>query len=166
MTPYPLVLRLRPSRIARLFLTGVAIAALAAALLADLPWGARGLAAVMVALVLWRGWRMSLPVALRLSEDGRLQWRQAGQDWQEATLLAACRATPWLCVLACRTAGGRRDWAVFPDSLPADDFRRLRVWLRWQARLEPERLPLHFRRAAAGLRARREPVASAPQPRR
>lgn len=130
------VVRIRPSRLQRLVLVGVALLAVTAIALADLPPAGILAAALFTALVTWLAWRRPAVVALRLNGDGNLELRAAGQDWQPASLIPHSSVTPWLCVLAYRSNGRTQSLALYPDSLHPDDFRHLRVWLRWQARVE------------------------------
>jgi toxin CptA len=134
----PIKLRLRPSRIGRAGLLTAALLALAAIGLADLPFPARVLAALAVGISVLRAWRPPMPLELRLQPDGRLEWRDAATSWQAASVLGSSVVNPWLSVLAWRPEGQRRVryLVVYPDSLHPDDFRRLRVWLRWRAEIE------------------------------
>lgn len=130
------IVRIRPSRLARLMLVTTALLAFTAIGLADLPTGASLAAALFTAFVAWQAWRRPVVVALRLNGDGRLELRAAGEDWQAADLLPRTSVTPWLCILAYRAQGKIHSLALYPDSLHPDDFRHLRVWLRWQARVD------------------------------
>ena len=49
-------------------------------------------------------------------------------------VLGSSFVSPLLTVLSLRMlgAGGSRSLVVTPDALGADEFRRLRVWLRWR----------------------------------
>jgi len=133
-----MVMRLRPSRIVRAALVTTGLLALAAIALADLPIYGRLFAALVVIALTLQASRTSLPLALKLHPDGLLEWRDAASPWQPASLLARSAVSPWLCLLACRAEGGgrARNLAILPDSLDADDFRRLRVWLRWRAKVD------------------------------
>lgn len=142
------VVRIRPSRLQRWGLVVVALLALASIALAELPPPGRLAATLITGLVAWHAWRRPEVVALRPNPDGGLEWRAAGQDWQAANLLPDTYVTPWLCVLAFRSEGKTRRLPLYPDSLHPEDFRRLRVWLRWQARLEPAAQPAHGRQSA------------------
>lgn len=141
MTPRPptRVVRIRPSSWQRLILGTAALLALAAIALADLPTLGIGFAILFAAIVTWRAWARPHAVALRLGGDGRLEWRAVGQDWQPANLLPDSHVGPWLCVLSWRSQDSTYRLALYPDSLHPDDFRRLRTWLRWQARIEGDR---------------------------
>lgn len=54
--------------------------------------------------------------------------------WREYQVLGSTYVMPYLTVLQLRQAddGAATRVVLLPDSLPADDFRRLRVLLRWQ----------------------------------
>ncbi|MFN3594089.1 MAG: protein YgfX [Thiobacillaceae bacterium] len=130
------VIRIRPSRLQRLLLAGIALLASSAIALADLPPAGLLAAALFTAFITWQAWPRPAAVALRLNGDGSLEWRAAGQDWQPASLLPRTSVSPWLCVLAYRSQDNTHSLALYPDSLHPDDFRHLRVWLRWQARVE------------------------------
>jgi toxin CptA len=131
-----LALTITPSRWLRLALLGLHVAAVAAVLLADLAIWVHGLllAGIVASLVLRL--RQPPPLQLRCEADGSLLV-QAGTDWQPAAVLASTMVTPNLTVLHYRPEGSRRAQTavILPDSLPADDFRRLRVWLRWKAKV-------------------------------
>lgn len=134
----PLVIRIKPSRIGRGALLLVFLLALAAIGLADLPlYGQLG-AALLACVITLQAWRAPLPLELKLHADGRLEWREAAASWQSATALPGSTVSVWLCLLAYRTEGERRarHLTILPDSLEGDDFRRLRVWLRWRAGVE------------------------------
>lgn len=66
---------------------------------------------------------------LRLGSAGSLWWRD-GEGWRPAQVDVASRVTPVMVWLRLRIEGRRRHIVVMPDALPAEDFRRLRVWLR------------------------------------
>lgn len=129
------ILRLRPSRIARAALLIVFMTALGAIAWADLPWYVQIAAATLAAAIALHAWRTRTPVALRLHPDGSLEWREAAQDWRAVTLLPGSHVSPWLCVLHCRSDGRTHHLAIYPDSLHPEDYRRLRVWLRWRAQV-------------------------------
>lgn len=79
----------------------------------------------------------SLPgalVGLRLQADRRCEFLTRSGDWREAELLGSSFVSPYLTVLNLRPEGGRlaRHLVLLPDALEAEDFRRLRVWLKWR----------------------------------
>ncbi len=122
---------LRPSRAIYLTLIALALGAIAATLVADLP----------------RLWRIGAVIGelgytgyclrQQARQRGRLQWRE-GWRWQPhdgiEQLLQLQSATVWpgLIVLVFRDAVARRSLtlALWRDSLDADAARRLRVVLR------------------------------------
>lgn len=131
-----LALTIAPSRALRHAVAALHLLAGAAVLLADLPAWLAGLLLVAVAASLARAWRPPAPATLRCRADGSLALH-AGDDWQAVELLPDSLVLAWLAVLRYRRAGGRGTHAlvILPDGLAADDFRRLRVWLKWRARL-------------------------------
>ena len=71
---------------------------------------------------------------IRLERSGAVSL-QATQDanWENATLDSTLFVHPWLTVFRLRPAGGvAKTIVVTIGSLPAEDFRRLRVFLRWR----------------------------------
>jgi len=96
----------------------------------------------VVAFLAWR----SLPGYRLRAADSVVALREYGDDWWLETADGAGRravllpgALLWRPLLVMRFAeinpGGKAaSWgvAIFPDSLPADDFRRLYVRLRWR----------------------------------
>lgn len=130
-----LTLTLQPSRWLRRATAVLHLLAGAAILLADLPVWLAGLLLLAVAASLAHARRLPPSTALRCRADGSLAMR-AGDDWQAVDLLPDSLVLAWLVVLRYRHPGRR--WAdtlvVLPDGLAADDFRHLRVWLKWRAR--------------------------------
>ena len=133
---FPIIIGLHRSRI----LAGlVAISAIvAAAALSLLPRSTQNLP------VFWLLWLFACllaihglrPVryAIRLERSGSVSL-QNGPDvtWEEAKLGATLFVHPWLTVFRLQTtAGAASTIVVTVDSLPAEDFRRLRVFLRWR----------------------------------
>jgi toxin CptA len=133
MFPLPLVVTVGNSRLLRFFLVAIHVCCAAAILLAALSPVARaaGLALLIFSLVYY--WRPAPDVRLRGHGDGKLEiWRD--QHWQVVRLASTSVIMPGCTVL--HIPSGSR-WqnsylVVLPDSLPAEDFRRLRVWLRWR----------------------------------
>jgi hypothetical protein len=94
-----------------------------------------------VALLLWvlllacRSMRRLGEVrALRLDEDGAVEVLFADGSRQRGLLRAGSCVLPWLVVLRWRAQGGWVDRCVFlaPGMVNAENFRALRVLLRWQ----------------------------------
>lgn len=73
-------------------------------------------------------------LAIRIENTGALSARAIPDDhWETATLGETLFVHPWLTVFRLQQAGGKRQYIVLTfDSLSAEDFRRLRVFLRWQ----------------------------------
>ena len=70
--------------------------------------------------------------ALELRTEGRAAWRDRGGDWHEGRLRRANFVSVPLIVIGLDHPKPSRKWIVLlPDSGPADEMRRLRVWLRW-----------------------------------
>lgn len=117
----------------------VAISAIvAAAALSMLPRSTQNLP------VFWLLWLFACLLAIhglrpvryviRLERSGSVSL-QNGPDtvWEEAKFGATLFVHPWLTVFRLQTtAGAARTIVVTVDSLPAEDFRRLRVFLRWR----------------------------------
>ncbi len=102
------------------------------------PWppALQGAVAVGLGLSAWVGWRRCAPPVstLRLLADGRLEVQAASRAPVVAADLAPYAVVhPWLTVLRLRVEGRGLTLIVVADSLLPDDFRRLRVWLRWRA---------------------------------
>ena len=109
--------------------------------------GALATAAVLAAMPLAlevRSWGLawiaaSALRALRRLRPGLHLALDAGGDIQvggiAGAVAAGCFVAPWLTVVRWRPAGAWMDRSllVAPDMLGADDFRRLRVLLRWGA---------------------------------
>ncbi len=73
-------------------------------------------------------------MALRLDADCRCEFQTRAGAWHEAALLGSSFVAPYLTVLNLKPAGGRlaKHLVIFPDAVDAEDFRRLRVWLKWR----------------------------------
>jgi toxin CptA len=74
-------------------------------------------------------------VALELNQDGSGTLKTRGGEWQECALLGSSFISPYLTILNLEF-GNRlqaRHAVLLPDSLGAEDYRRLRVWLRWKS---------------------------------
>jgi toxin CptA len=147
-------LQVQPSRRLRAVRVTLLAFAVAAVLLADLPPGVQFGGLVVMALYFWADWLMQFlsrarsapaPTAtvgawLKCHDDGRLTLSQSGQNdlsdqWHPVAVQPDTFVSPWLTVLRYRLPGQRwsQSLVILPDSLPADDFRRLRVWLKWKA---------------------------------
>ena len=70
---------------------------------------------------------------LHVAADGTFSVRLRQGDWEPAEVLGTSFVKPWLTVLNLKLEGRRFMLPVvlLPDALNREDFRRLRVWLRW-----------------------------------
>lgn len=127
-------LELKASRLLAGALVLAHVMALAATWLSLAGWARYGSWAVILAS-LWRvtaSWR-SAALSLELHEDGRASWRNRDGAWHEGRLGRNHFTSTALAVVGLEAASERTKWVVvMPDSLASEDFRRLRVWLRWR----------------------------------
>jgi toxin CptA len=128
-----LSLSIKPSR--RLLLVQLlahAIAAVAVLASEIPPW----LAAILLLLVgasLARVRRAIPACGLLLHGDGGLEIVSAGGTADTAEIHAHTLVLSFLVVLLYRQQGRLRSLTLLGDSLPAEDFRQLRLWLRWRS---------------------------------
>ena len=95
-----------------------------------------GLLLAVGALFLWSWQRLSPTLsAIRLERSGSILAATAGNfDFSEAILLRRATVHPWLTVFRLELADGRQHIvAVAKGSMICEDFRRLRIFLRWRA---------------------------------
>ena len=71
--------------------------------------------------------------AFHLGRDGEIEVRDATGAWRAGTVQAGSFVAPWLTVIRWRGPRHRfdRSIVIVPDMVAAEDFRRLRVCLRW-----------------------------------
>lgn len=134
MFPLPLPIRLNPSRHLRVLWLLTLLLALVAIWLADLATGWRALVSGALLVGGFQLLRVETPLDLRCKADGQLEMRVA-DEWRVVAVDEASMALPVLTVLRYHHDGHWRARVVLADSLPAEDYRRFRVWLRWRARL-------------------------------
>lgn len=109
--------------------------------MAPLFWGLLPLLGFSLAREWTHGVGRRRCIALKLQADGRLEYH--GQEGAIETLQVERDSTvmPWLLILLFRASnvshGRRKSLVLLPDTVVADDFRRLRLWLRWRAKDEP-----------------------------
>lgn len=144
MSAFPLRLAPAPSRRLALVLAAAHVAATAAAWSVPAsPW-AKLAAALLLGASLAYHWlrdaRLRLPgsaVGLELTRDReaglRCELTLRGGRRVGGAVLGSSVALPWLVVLSLRLDGSRRTrrLTLFPDALGGEDFRALRVALRW-----------------------------------
>ena len=73
-------------------------------------------------------------VKLRIAAGETLQFAMRDGQWHEGEVLGSTTVTSFLTVINLRVGSQRgiRSIVILPDSMAADDYRRLRVWLRWR----------------------------------
>ena len=73
-------------------------------------------------------------VALRVSKDNLLSVQTRRGEWSDFDVAGSSYVTSALTVLNLRATDSHRmqNVVLLPDSMAADDFRRLRAWLRWR----------------------------------
>jgi hypothetical protein len=128
-------LDLKPSRLlagALVFAHGLACAAVWMSLSGWLQYIAWGAILASLAHALLRA--MHHPaLSLELHEDGRASWRNRDGTWREGRLGKNHFVSAALAVVELHLAGrSRRRVILMADSVSPEDFRRLRVRLRWQ----------------------------------
>jgi toxin CptA len=129
----------RPSRYLAALLFAAHGATLAVLFLLPLPlWTIAALAMLILFSMAYHVWRdawlaaPSSAVALKLEDEHAVLTTRAGRQ-VEGTVLGDSFVTPYLTVLNVLPDGARmaRSIVILPDSLDAESFRQLRVWLKW-----------------------------------
>lgn len=138
----PLQVELKPSRRLAALLGAAHGGALLLLTTLPLPlW----IIAVIAALLLWsaahtisrhaRRLGAHAVTALELADREQLQFRTGDGVWHRGQLLDSSTISLWMVLLNIRSDRGRPLHVVIPgDGISADDFRHLRVWLRWGPR--------------------------------
>jgi hypothetical protein len=136
----PVELTLGPSRLALRVIAAMALATLA--VLAATPgaawlrillatWIACAALEAIHAVALHRGRRGARRVVVTMA--GEVHLCGETYEWRTGSVRPGSFVAPWLTILRWRSPTHRFDRAllILPDMLPEDDFRRLRVLLRW-----------------------------------
>jgi toxin CptA len=131
---------LKPSRLLAAILTLAHAGAIAIVLMVDIPLVASLIAIALLLLNSMLVGRRSLmrdadaPAAIEITSDHKLNMQTASSGWCEYDVLGCTYVTTYLTIINLRQAGSRfaRHVTLLPDSLHAEDFRKLRVWLRWK----------------------------------
>ncbi len=138
----PLTLSLRRSRRLTVRLAAAHAMAAAAVLPLSLPWW---LKIVLLTAILGSTWRSLIRLRgprricrLTLKDDGQLAFSRADGSAGEARLHPQTTVMAFLCVLLLRVRGRVEALVLLPDALDAEDFRQLRLWLRWRGAREGE----------------------------
>jgi hypothetical protein len=138
---FPIDIALRRSRL--LFVLTGLLHTLAGACLFALPWplSIRLLLLAILALSLWQQiWRPSKVVGLRLAASGELSCHFANGDQVFVRVQPDTVVFSQFLVLRVRNgeSGRLETLALLPDSMSNEQFRLLRLWLRW--RVTPSQL--------------------------
>lgn len=108
--------------------------------LAELSWLYRVPIFMAIAISLGRYLKAGARQAwkFRCRPDGNLDVRVA-DDWEEVRLLPDTLVLPWCGVVRYKRPARPRPetCVILPDSMNGDDFRRLRVWLKYRASALP-----------------------------
>ncbi|MBI1988389.1 MAG: hypothetical protein HYS65_01405 [Betaproteobacteria bacterium] len=132
---------LRPSRILAATLVLAHGAAVAMVVLAGTaPWLEAIAIAALVASLVFNVRQSALlrtadaVIGLEIASDDKFSIQTQRGGWIECEVLGSTYVISFLTILNLkRTDSGRITRAVIlPDSLDAEDFRKLRVWLRWK----------------------------------
>ena len=130
----PINIELHRSRLLSFFLLLFHVVAIVCVF--ELPWNGllNLLLIILLAVSAWCTLRPSKIRALRLSEHGRLDCILHGDDRVPARILPDSTVFSRLVVLRLRLDVARRatNLVLLPDSMSIEQFRALRLWLRWQ----------------------------------
>ncbi|WP_291985396.1 protein YgfX [Candidatus Accumulibacter sp. ACC007] len=132
---FPMHIALRRSRL--LFVLNLVLHALATASVLLMPWppSVRFLLLAPLALSLWQqAWRPSRVIGLSLAESGELTCGFANGEQISVRVQPDTVVFSRLVVLRVRDSGTARldTLVLLPDSMPGEQFRVLRLWLRWR----------------------------------
>ncbi|MBI4192024.1 MAG: hypothetical protein HY525_15970 [Betaproteobacteria bacterium] len=77
--------------------------------------------------------------AIEISSDNVLSIQTRRGGWTECEVLGSTYVSSFLTVLNLRRLDNRnrKSVAILPDAIDAEDFRKLRVWLRWERGAQP-----------------------------
>lgn len=136
-------LRLKPSRMAQALQLLLHGAAVGAVLAAALSWWWQLLLVFAIVLALAWQWRCERQQVLHLREQG-LDWWLETRTASGPVRLCRLRVWRYLVIMDFQgreASGWRQRVVIFPDMLSADEFRRLRVRLRY-GRPMPAKTPI------------------------
>ena len=132
---FPIHIELRRSRL--LFGLMFSMHAVAGGCLLLLPWPPtpRLLLLMMIAWSAWRSLRRSRVRGLRLAGNGDLDFLLASGEMISAAVQPDTAVFSRMIVLRLRSCDSGRllSLTLLSDSMPAMQFRLLRLWLRWRA---------------------------------
>ncbi|KAB2927027.1 MAG: hypothetical protein F9K30_05005 [Dechloromonas sp.] len=135
---FPITIGLHRSSFLERLLIVIAALSIGAIVAFPMQSAYQGLLVLSVTCLLLWYWRRLSPTlsAIRLERDGRiLAFETTGSSFSESVLLPRAIVHPWLTVFRLELVSGRRHTlALAKGSLGGEDFRRLRMFLRWRAR--------------------------------
>lgn len=145
-----LSITLRPSCLLGLLLVAMHALALLSAWQVPLALVAKiGVAALLASSLalslrqhVWRAGKRSVR-AIRLTGECDLSLQGQDGAWLEAAILPSSFISPYLTVLNLQLEGERRarHVIILPDAMDSEQFRQLRVWLRWKCKSPKSDLP-------------------------
>jgi hypothetical protein len=97
------------------------------------PWPVRVASFAVLAASLWYSLRPPRVASLHLHGNGGLECILPDGTSLSAAILPDSTVFSWLVVLRLKTDGRKRaiSLLLFPDHMSREEFRRLRLWLRW-----------------------------------
>ena len=128
-----LTIPLRPSRQLLLVQSMAHVVAAGAVLASTIPSWLAALLLLVVGLSLARQSRPLPVAAIVLRGDGNIEIVGADGTASEAVVHPHTLVLSFLVVLLYRQQGRLRSLTLPGDSLASEDFRQLRLWLRWQS---------------------------------
>ncbi len=134
MKPVALLsLAIKPSRRLLLIQSVAHAVAVAAVLASTVPSWLAAILLILIGASLARLRRPSPVAGLVLGADGGLQTVGADGTANQALVHPHTLVLSFLVVLLCRQDGRLRALTLLADSLAPEDFRQLRLWLRWRS---------------------------------
>ena len=133
---FPIVVGLRRSRVLTLATVATALVGILSVSVVPWPLVIRIMLGAVTVLMAIRIIRALSPrvETLRIDGDGHLTCQATGASgFVPAHLLPGATVHPWLTVLRLAIEDDAWLLVVAPDSVAPEEFRRLRVWLRWRA---------------------------------
>jgi toxin CptA len=135
---FPITIGLHRSRFLALALASLVL--LAVGMVMAMPWsiGVRLAICLFVSITAVLAGRQlgNLPAAIRLEQSGKILLAPSGtEQFVGASLLPGTTVHPWLTVVRLKTEERQFLLIVAVDTLKQEDFRRLRIFLRWRAEI-------------------------------
>ena len=141
-----LKISLRPSWVLVSILALAHGAAIAIILLVGIPWWAQviavaGLTVHLVVVVRQQALLLGRDstVAIEIHSDNTLSVQARRGAWSEYAVVGDTYVAPYLTVMNLRQTDSHalKRIVILPDSLDAEEFRKLRVWLCWREETRP-----------------------------